>query len=608
MKSDIFSLIFNNLYRHYTFLSRADAGNGALRENSVFVCEESGLIAVVLATCKSIIELPTLLLHVVKNMPEDYKITKTNIASVIGNLAIVKKEHFSIHITPKENDEDVAFVSLVIIKDEEGYTAVKFSGPIAELDVLRDIFQTTHDNYVSREKEELKEDPAPSEAEEDFQEEVSPLNDIYLPENDTYLSDKNTAEKEFDELTKVKGFELLKNACEGCDKPNLLIRKQPYGNNFTMFVNGHLYFTFTQAADINGIETLPCLIVTYQDDKKKYPVKECLVIQNIKELANHLIMDLVNLENNAVYTVDCFNNNKLDYYSSITGIKEDILQVAGTPLGFCILDVNKLQLPSLSESLVIDLILTEAMDAILLLPSKIFNDLWIKRDLEFFKLHEAGKMTSHGYTVKEWRQGSPAAQRMLKVVTDAGAVYEVYEANQASYNILHLKTVTSNYAIHVYICNVHGWFSLKPEGVNSTKDLASMIRRIYDLVPTVNVQSYVDTINDALLKLPSSNLENPPLIPYYQTTDGCVFYNKTVEDAVLVIGTFPIDKYEEIDKQLFQDHSGNVKHYLKTLMNDSVTSGQLEFMKIKFNENVSYSLLACYSGGYVTFMVIVQKD
>lgn len=607
MNNDIFSLIFNNLYRHYTFLSRIDTDNGALRENSVFVCEESGLIAVVLATCESISELPTLLLHAVNNMPQDYKVTKTNIASVIGNLGVVKKEQFFIHISPVENDEDVAFVSLVIIKDEKGYTAVKFSGPIAELDVLRDIFQTTHDNYISREKEELKEDPDPSEDEEDFEEEASPLNDIYLPENDTYLSDKNTPEKEFDELTKVKGFELLKNACEGCDKPNLLIRNQPYGNNFTMFVSGHQYFTFTLTADANSIETLPCLIVTYQDDKKKNPVKECLVIQNIKELANHLIMDLVNLENNAVYTVECFNNNKLDYYSSVTEIKEDILQVAGTPLGFCIIDTNRLQLPSLSESLVIDLILTEAMDAILLLPSEIFNDLWTKRDLHSFNLHEAGRMVSYGYAVKEWRQESPVAQRMLKVVTDAGAVYEVYEANQASYNILHLKSVTSNYAIHVYTCNVCS-FSLKPEGVNSTKDLASMIRRIYDLVPTVNVQSYVDTINDALIKLPSSDLEKPSLIPYYQTTDGCVFYNKAVEDAVLVIGTFPIDEYEEIDKQLFQDHSGNVKHYLKTLMNDSVTSGHLEFMKIKFNESVSYSLLACYSGGYVTFMVIVQKD
>lgn len=600
MKSDIFSLIFNNLYRHYTFLSRADAGNGALRENSVFVCEESGLIAVVLATCKSIIELPTLLLHVVKNMPEDYKITKTNIASVIGNLAIVKKEHFFIHILPMENDEDVAFVSLVVIKDEEGYTAVKFSGPIAELDVLRDIFQTTHDNYIGREKEELKEDPVPSEAEEDFEEEVSPLNGVYLPV-------KNTPEKEFDELTKVKGFELLKNACEGCDKPNLLIRKQPYGNNFTMFVNGHLYFTFTQAADINSIETLPCLIVTYQDDKKKYPVKECLVIQNIKELANHLIMDLVNLENNAVYTVDCFNNNKLDYYSSITGIKEDILQVAGTPLGFCIVETNSLNLPALSESLAINLVLTETMEAFLLVPSKIFNDLWTKRDLHSFNLHEAGRMVSHSHTIKEWRQESPATQRMLKVVTGAGAVYEVYEANRASYDILHLKSVTSNYLLSNYICDICS-FSLNPEGVNNRKDLASLIRHVYDLVPTVSVQSYVDTIKDALIKLPSSNLENPPLIPYYQTTDGCVFYNKTVEDAVLVIGTFPIDEYEEIDKQLFQDHSGNVKHYLKTLMNDSITSGHLEFMKIKFNESVSYSLLACYSGGYVTFMVIVQKD
>lgn len=600
MKSDIFSLIFNNLYRHYTFLSRVDTGNCAMCENSVFVCEESGLIAVVLATCKSIIELPTLLLHVVKNMPEDYKITKTNIASVIGNLAIVKKEHFFIHILPMENDEDVAFVSLVVIKDEEGYTAVKFSGPIAELDVLRDIFQTTHDNYIGREKEELKEDPVPSEAEEDFEEEVSPLNGVYLPV-------KNTPEKEFDELTKVKGFELLKNACEGCDKPNLLIRKQPYGNNFTMFVNGHLYFTFTQAADINSIETLPCLIVTYQDDKKKYPVKECLVIQNIKELANHLIMDLVNLENNAVYTVDCFNNNKLDYYSSITGIKEDILQVAGTPLGFCIVETNSLNLPALSESLAINLVLTETMEAFLLVPSKIFNDLWTKRDLHSFNLHEAGRMVSHSHTIKEWRQESPATQRMLKVVTGAGAVYEVYEANRASYDILHLKSVTSNYLLSNYICDICS-FSLNPEGVNNRKDLASLIRHVYDLVPTVSVQSYVDTIKDALIKLPSSNLENPPLIPYYQTTDGCVFYNKTVEDAVLVIGTFPIDKYEEIDKQLFQDHSGNVKHYLKTLMNDSITSGHLEFMKIKFNESVSYSLLACYSGGYVTFMVIVQKD
>lgn len=600
MKSDIFSLIFNNLYRHYTFLSRVDTGNCAMCENSVFVCEESGLIAVVLATCKSIIELPTLLLHVVKNMPEDYKITKTNIASVIGNLAIVKKEHFFIHILPMENDEDVAFVSLVVIKDEEGYTAVKFSGPIAELDVLRDIFQTTHDNYIGREKEELKEDPVPSEAEEDFEEEVSPLNGVYLPV-------KNTPEKEFDELTKVKGFELLKNACEGCDKPNLLIRKQPYGNNFTMFVNGHLYFTFTQAADINSIETLPCLIVTYQDDKKKYPVKECLVIQNIKELANHLIMDLVNLENNAVYTVDCFNNNKLDYYSSITGIKEDILQVAGTPLGFCIVETNSLNLPALSESLAINLVLTETMEAFLLVPSKIFNDLWTKRDLHSFNLHEAGRMVSHSHTIKEWRQESPATQRMLKVVTGAGAVYEVYEANRASYDILHLKSVTSNYLLSNYICDICS-FSLNPEGVNNRKDLASLIRHVYDLVPTVSVQSYVDTIKDALIKLPSSNLENPPLIPYYQTTDGCVFYNKTVEDAVLVIGTFPIDEYEEIDKQLFQDHSGNVKHYLKTLMNDSITSGHLEFMKIKFNESVSYSLLACYSGGYVTFMVIVQKD
>lgn len=600
MKSDIFSLIFNNLYRHYTFLSRVDTGNCAMCENSVFVCEESGLIAVVLATCKSIIELPTLLLHVVKNMPEDYKITKTNIASVIGNLAIVKKEHFFIHILPMENDEDVAFVSLVVIKDEEGYTAVKFSGPIAELDVLRDIFQTTHDNYIGREKEELKEDPVPSEAEEDFEEEVSPLNGVYLPV-------KNTPEKEFDELTKVKGFELLKNACEGCDKPNLLIRKQPYGNNFTMFVNGHLYFTFTQAADINSIETLPCLIVTYQDDKKKYPVKECLVIQNIKELANHLIMDLVNLENNAVYTVDCFNNNKLDYYSSITGIKEDILQVAGTPLGFCIVETNSLNLPALSESLAINLVLTETMEAFLLVPSKIFNDLWTKRDLHSFNLHEAGRMVSHSHTIKEWRQESPATQRMVKVVTDAGVVYEVYEANRASYDILHLKSVTSNYLLSNYICDICS-FSLNPEGVNNRKDLASLIRHVYDLVPTVSVQSYVDTIKDALIKLPSSNLENPPLIPYYQTTDGCVFYNKTVEDAVLVIGTFPIDKYEEIDKQLFQDHSGNVKHYLKTLMNDSITSGHLEFMKIKFNESVSYSLLACYSGGYVTFMVIVQKD
>lgn len=607
MNNDIFSLIFNNLYRHYTFLSRIDAGNGALRENSVFVCEESGLIAVVLATCKSIIELPTLLLHVVKNMPQDYKVTKTNIASVIGNLGVVKKEHFFIHINPLENDEDVAFVSLVIIKDEEGYTAVKFSGPIAELDVLRDIFQTTHDNYISREKEELKEDPVPSEAEEDFEEEVSPLNDIYLPENDTYLSDKNTPEKEFDELTKVKGFELLKNACEGCDKPNLLIRKQPYGNNFTMFINGHLYFTFTQAADINGIETLPCLIVTYQDDKKRRPVKECLVIQNIKELANHLIMDLVNLENNAVYTVDCFNNNKLDYYSSITGIKEDILQVAGTPLGFCIVETNSLNLPALSEPLVINLVLTETMEAFLLVPSKIFNDLWTKRDLHSFNLHEAGRMVSHGCIVKEWRQESPATQRMIKAVTDAGVVYEVYEANRASYDILHLKSVTSNYLLSSYICNTCS-FSLNPEGVNNRKELASLIRHVYDLVPTVNVQSYVDTIKDALIKLPSSDLENPPLIPYYQTTDGCVFYNKTVEDAVLVIGTFPADEYEEIDKQLFQDHSGNVKHYLKTLMNDSVTSGHLEFMKIKFNESVSYSLLACYSDGYVTFMVIVQKD
>lgn len=600
MKSDIFSLIFNNLYRHYTFLSRVDTGNCAMCENSVFVCEESGLIAVVLATCKSIIELPTLLLHVVKNMPEDYKITKTNIASVIGNLAIVKKEHFFIHILPMENDEDVAFVSLVVIKDEEGYTAVKFSGPIAELDVLRDIFQTTHDNYIGREKEELKEDPVPSEAEEDFEEEVSPLNGVYLPV-------KNTPEKEFDELTKVKGFELLKNACEGCDKPNLLIRKQPYGNNFTMFVNGHLYFTFTQAADINSIETLPCLIVTYQDDKKKYPVKECLVIQNIKELANHLIMDLVNLENNAVYTVDCFNNNKLDYYSSITGIKEDILQVAGTPLGFCIVETNSLNLPALSESLAINLVLTETMEAFLLVPSKIFNDLWTKRDLHSFNLHEAGRMVSHSHTIKEWRQESPATQRMVKVVTDAGVVYEVYEANRASYDILHLKSVTSNYLLSNYICDICS-FSLNPEGVNNRKDLASLIRHVYDLVPTVSVQSYVDTIKDALIKLPSSNLENPPLIPYYQTTDGCVFYNKTVEDAVLVIGTFPIDEYEEIDKQLFQDHSGNVKHYLKTLMNDSITSGHLEFMKIKFNESVSYSLLACYSGGYVTFMVIVQKD
>ena len=607
MNNDIFSLIFNNLYRHYTFLSRIDAGNGALRENSVFVCEESGLIAVVLATCKSIIELPTLLLHVVNNMPQDYKVTKTNIAGVIGNLGVVKKEHFFIHINPLENDEDVAFVSLVIIKDEEGYTAVKFSGPIAELDVLRDIFQTTHDNYISREKEELKEDPVPSEAEEDFEEEVSPLNDIYLPENDTYLSDKNTPEKEFDELTKVKGFELLKNACEGCDKPNLLIRKQPYGNNFTMFINGHLYFTFTQAADINGIETLPCLIVTYQDDKKRRPVKECLVIQNIKELANHLIMDLVNLENNAVYTVDCFNNNKLDYYSSITGIKEDILQVAGTPLGFCIVETNSLNLPALSESLVINLVLTETMEAFLLVPSKIFNDLWTKRDLHSFNLHEAGRMVSHGCIVKEWRQESPATQRMIKAVTDAGVVYEVYEANRASYDILHLKSVTSNYLLSSYICNTCS-FSLNPEGVNNRKELASLIRHVYDLVPTVNVQSYVDTIKDALIKLPSSDLENPPLIPYYQTTDGCVFYNKTVEDAVLVIGTFPADEYEEIDKQLFQDHSGNVKHYLKTLMNDSVTSGHLEFMKIKFNESVSYSLLTCYSGGYVTFMVIVQKD
>ena len=607
MNNDIFSLIFNNLYRHYTFLSRIDAGNGALRENSVFVCEESGLIAVVLATCKSIIELPTLLLHVVNNMPQDYKVTKTNIAGVIGNLGVVKKEHFFIHINPLENDEDVAFVSLVIIKDEEGYTAVKFSGPIAELDVLRDIFQTTHDNYISREKEELKEDPVPSEAEEDFEEEVSPLNDIYLPENDTYLSDKNTPEKEFDELTKVKGFELLKNACEGCDKPNLLIRKQPYGNNFTMFINGHLYFTFTQAADINGIETLPCLIVTYQDDKKRRPVKECLVIQNIKELANHLIMDLVNLENNAVYTVDCFNNNKLDYYSSITGIKEDILQVAGTPLGFCIVETNSLNLPALSESLVINLVLTETMEAFLLVPSKIFNDLWTKRDLHSFNLHEAGRMVSHGCIVKEWRQESPATQRMIKAVTDAGVVYEVYEANRASYDILHLKSVTSNYLLSSYICNTCS-FSLNPEGVNNRKELASLIRHVYDLVPTVNVQSYVDTIKDALIKLPSSDLENPPLIPYYQTTDGCVFYNKTVEDAVLVIGTFPADEYEEIDKQLFQDHSGNVKHYLKTLMNDSVTSGHLEFMKIKFNESVSYSLLACYSDGYVTFMVIVQKD
>lgn len=607
MNNDIFSLIFNNLYRHYTFLSRIDAGNGALRENSVFVCEESGLIAVVLATCKSIIELPTLLLHVVNNMPQDYKVTKTNIASVIGNLGVVKKEHFFIHINPLENDEDVAFVSLVIIKDEEGYTAVKFSGPIAELDVLRDIFQTTHDNYISREKEELKEDPVPNEDEEDFEEEVSPLNDIYLPENDTYLSDKNTPEKEFDELTKVKGFELLKNACEGCNKPNLLIRKQPYGNNFTMFINGHLYFTFTQAADINGIETLPCLIVTYQDDKKRRPVKECLVIQNIKELANHLIMDLVNLENNAVYTVDCFNNNKLDYYSSITGIKEDILQVAGTPLGFCIVETNSLNLPALSESLVINLVLTETMEAFLLVPSKIFNDLWTKRDLHSFNLHEAGRMVSHGCIVKEWRQESPATQRMIKAVTDAGVVYEVYEANRASYDILHLKSVTSNYLLSSYICNTCS-FSLNPEGVNNRKELASLIRHVYDLVPTVNVQSYVDTIKDALIKLPSSDLENPPLIPYYQTTDGCVFYNKTVEDAVLVIGTFPIDEYEEIDKQLFQDHSGNVKHYLKTLMNDSVTSGHLEFMKIKFNESVSYSLLACYSDGYVTFMVIVQKD
>ena len=607
MNNDIFSLIFNNLYRHYTFLSRIDAGNGALRENSVFVCEESGLIAVVLATCKSIIELPTLLLHVVNNMPQDYKVTKTNIASVIGNLGVVKKEHFFIHINPLENDEDVAFVSLVIIKDEEGYTAVKFSGPIAELDVLRDIFQTTHDNYISREKEELKEDPVPNEDEEDFEEEVSPLNDIYLPENDTYLSDKNTPEKEFDELTKVKGFELLKNACEGCNKPNLLIRKQPYGNNFTMFINGHLYFTFTQAADINGIETLPCLIVTYQDDKKRRPVKECLVIQNIKELANHLIMDLVNLENNAVYTVDCFNNNKLDYYSSITGIKEDILQVAGTPLGFCIVETNSLNLPALSESLVINLVLTETMEAFLLVPSKIFNDLWTKRDLHSFNLHEAGRMVSHGCFVKEWRQESPATQRMIKAVTDAGVVYEVYEANRASYDILHLKSVTSNYLLSSYICNTCS-FSLNPEGVNNRKELASLIRHVYDLVPTVNVQSYVDTIKDALIKLPSSDLENPPLIPYYQTTDGCVFYNKTVEDAVLVIGTFPIDEYEEIDKQLFQDHSGNVKHYLKTLMNDSVTSGHLEFMKIKFNESVSYSLLACYSDGYVTFMVIVQKD
>ena len=607
MNNDIFSLIFNNLYRHYTFLSRIDAGNGALRENSVFVCEESGLIAVVLATCKSIIELPTLLLHVVNNMPQDYKVTKTNIASVIGNLGVVKKEHFFIHINPLENDEDVAFVSLVIIKDEEGYTAVKFSGPIAELDVLRDIFQTTHDNYISREKEELKEDPVPNEDEEDFEEEVSPLNDIYLPENDTYLSDKNTPEKEFDELTKVKGFELLKNACEGCNKPNLLIRKQPYGNNFTMFINGHLYFTFTQAADINGIETLPCLIVTYQDDKKRRPVKECLVIQNIKELANHLIMDLVNLENNAVYTVDCFNNNKLDYYSSITGIKEDILQVAGTPLGFCIVETNSLNLPALSESLVINLVLTETMEAFLLVPSKIFNDLWTKRDLHSFNLHEAGRMVSHGCFVKEWRQESPATQRMIKAVTDAGVVYEVYEANRASYDILHLKSVTSNYLLSSYICNTCS-FSLNPEGVNNRKELASLIRHVYDLVPTVNVQSYVDTIKDALIKLPSSDLENPPLIPYYQTTDGCVFYNKTVEDAVLVIGTFPADEYEEIDKQLFQDHSGNVKHYLKTLMNDSVTSGHLEFMKIKFNESVSYSLLACYSDGYVTFMVIVQKD
>lgn len=600
MKSDIFSLIFNNLYRHYTFLSRVDTGNCAMCENSVFVCEESGLIAVVLATCKSIIELPTLLLHVVKNMPEDYKITKTNIASVIGNLAIVKKEHFFIHILPMENDEDVAFVSLVVIKDEEGYTAVKFSGPIAELDVLRDIFQTTHDNYIGREKEELKEDPVPSEAEEDFEEEVSPLNGVYLPV-------KNTPEKEFDELTKVKGFELLKNACEGCDKPNLLIRKQPYGNNFTMFVNGHLYFTFTQAADINSIETLPCLIVTYQDDKKKYPVKECLVIQNIKELANHLIMDLVNLENNAVYTVDCFNNNKLDYYSSITGIKEDILQVAGTPLGFCIVETNSLNLPALSESLAINLVLTETMEAFLLVPSKIFNDLWTKRDLHSFNLHEAGRMVSHSHTIKEWRQESPATQRMLKVVTGAGAVYEVYEANRASYDILHLKSVTSNYLLSNYICDICS-FSLNPEGVNNRKDLASLIRHVYDLVPTVSVQSYVDTIKDALIKLPSSDLEKLSLIPYYQTTDGCVFYNKTVEDAVLVIGTFPIDEYEEIDKQLFQDHSGNVKHYLKTLMNDSITSGHLEFMKIKFNESVSYSLLACYSGGYVTFMVIVQKD
>lgn len=600
MKSDIFSLIFNNLYRHYTFLSRVDTGNCAMCENSVFVCEESGLIAVVLATCKSIIELPTLLLHVVKNMPEDYKITKTNIASVIGNLAIVKKEHFFIHITPKENDEDVAFVSLVIIKDEEGYTAVKFSGPIAELDVLRDIFQTTHDNYIGREKEELKEDPVPSEAEEDFEEEVSPLNGVYLPV-------KNTPEKEFDELTKVKGFELLKNACEGCDKPNLLIRKQPYGNNFTMFVNEHLYFTFTQAADINSIETLPCLIVTYQDDKKKYPVKECLVIQNIKELANHLIMDLVNLENNAVYTVDCFNNNKLDYYSSVTEIKEYILQVAGTPLGFCIVGTNSLNLPALSESLAINLVLTETMEAFLLVPSKIFNDLWTKRDLHSFNLHEAGRMVSHSHTIKEWRQESPATQRMLKVVTGAGAVYEVYEANRASYDILHLKSVTSNYLLSNYICDICS-FSLNPEGVNNRKDLASLIRHVYDLVPTVSVQSYVDTIKDALIKLPSSDLEKLSLIPYYQTTDGCVFYNKTVEDAVLVIGTFPIDEYEEIDKQLFQDHSGNVKHYLKTLMNDSITSGHLEFMKIKFNESVSYSLLACYSGGYVTFMVIVQKD
>ena len=216
-------------------------------------------------------------------------------------------------------------------------------------------------------------------------------------------------------------------------------------------------------------------------------------------------------------------------------------------------------------------------------------------------------MVSHGCIVKEWRQESPATQRMIKAVTDAGVVYGVYEANRASYDILHLKSVTSNYLLSSYICNTCS-FSLNPEGVNNRKELASLIRHVYDLVPTVNVQSYVDTIKDALIKLPSSDLENPPLIPYYQTTDGCVFYNKTVEDAVLVIGTFPADEYEEIDKQLFQDHSGNVKHYLKTLMNDSVTSGHLEFMKIKFNESVSYSLLACYSDGYVTFMVIVQKD